>query len=127
MKQLLCLYILCFSLSAQATVEQPPRMILETGAETKKFVQKNIGRIQQEAAVKANVKQVYLDDEMICLSSHSYIPEVGACQLTGDLGEEGTESAFVVVVSEKKLGSGDWQVDVNVMRVSAGFPVDINK
>ena len=120
MKQLLCLSILCFSLSAQAIAEPPPRLIIETGIETKKFVQKNIGWIQQELAIESDVNQVYIDEEMTCLSSHSYMPEVGVCQLTGDLGQEGTESAFVVVVSEEKPGSGNKQVTIKVMRVSAG-------
>lgn len=120
MKQLLCIYILSLSVPALANIEKPPRMILETGIATKQFVKKNIGRVQQEAAIDADVDQVYMDDSMTCLSSHSYIPEVGVCQLTGDLGEEGTESAFVVIVSEAKPGSGNGQIEMKVMRVSSG-------
>lgn len=117
MKTLLATLLLFSSL--QALANQEPRLIIETGVETKKFVQKNMGKIQQEAAVHSEAEQVYLDDSMTCLSSHSYIPEVGICQLTGDLGEEGTESAFVVIVSEENPGSGDGKVQVQVLRVSA--------
>jgi hypothetical protein len=119
MKQLLCIYILSFGLVAQANVN-PPRMILETGIETKNFVKRHIGDIQQQAAEHAEVDVVYLDDSMTCLSSHSYIPEVGICQLTGNLGEDGTESAFVVIVSEAKPGSRNGRVNIKVMHVSSG-------
>ncbi len=119
MKQLTYIFILLLSLSATAN-DQPPRMILETGALTKAYVQKNIGYIQQEAAINADSDIVYLDDSMVCLSSHSYIPEVGICQLTGNLGEEGTESAFVVIVSEALPGSRDGKINVKVLRVSSG-------
>ena len=119
MKQFTYIFILLFSLSALAN-NQPPRMILETGEQTKAFVQKNIGLIQEEAAINSDVDMVYLEDSMVCLSSHSYIPEVGICQLTGNLGAEGTESAFVVIVSEAQPGSRDGKVSVKVIRLSSG-------